>query len=780
MINTLKMNSITIFSRTLILFLLITNFRFVSFGENPISCGTYSYFDVEFEWEIDHTMYYESRNLFGILLPDGWRVADKNEFTVTFSSRDPITAEFAYCQFYSDFMKINHPAPNGYYWWGGRAFDKIRYNVAETFSFTLRIFTDNKTGNFNLKYSFGDDSSNIIKDHYVSESITVNSIFENEFPIEKNYSWELISGAWNSQYYWDKDFDSFFLRYYGWNGGDIGISTLLPDGRSVWTWGDYHTGVVNSQRNRLSDLRQFPRNSLMVSNGTDYSSFKLITNNKVGEIEVPIVYKDDNGNEVSHTQEWYWPMGGSIYYRNGIPELQIVLEHQINTGGGGAWDMKVVSCDVAIFSLPNIQLREIVKNRYEGKAALANIIFKDDDGIIYIYGERNHGICQSATFVARNIDGDLAGDWEFYDGKNNVWSYNYSWEDNSDWLDYKIINNPVFVFKDGGKYYAFEQPACFGRDTYIFDAESPTGPFTNRRMVGRLPAEISTGNYFCYIPALHQQFSKDGELLYCVSKNNQNMGWYNYNGSGDIYLPHFFRVKNWRDKLSIVNDDITTDGGVLTAENSVLASDLIDKDETTIYSVSTESGKTWIQYESPEPLFLRRYTITSAMDAPEKDPLHWQMLGSKDGINWMILDERYYAKFEERSQTNCYTIQKDRTFTYFRLNILAINGSTELHIAELQFFGQYVDFEYLEIKEKEVEKDLAIIFPNPFSDYLKILSEKQNITSVKVYDINGRIIYSFKPQSYSNEIPTNQWEKGFYFVEVCAGNERVVKRVVKI
>ncbi|MDR1886310.1 MAG: hypothetical protein LBQ70_00205, partial [Prevotellaceae bacterium] len=93
-----------------------------------------------------------------------------------------------------------------------------------------------------------------------------------------------------------------------------------------------------------------------------------------------------------------------------------------------------------------------------------------------------------------------------------------------------------------------------------------------------------------------------------------------------------------------------------------------------------------------QPLFLRRYTVTSAPDNPESDPLHWQILGSNDSISWTLLDERYYAEFEERGQTNSYTVPIDRPFQYFRLNILATNGASELKIAEWQLFGQYAFF----------------------------------------------------------------------------------------
>ena len=745
----------------------------------PYEAETNSHIDLSFQWDAGAGISGTVRGLFGILLPKGWTVSDKNNFTV--HSGTSIDGQFAYCQFYSDFLEKESPAPNGYYWCGGRALDKIELSRATGFDFSIRVHTDKQTGDFNLKYSFGTDPFSRINNRMISEPFKVTVTKGNEFPVEKINSWELIPGNWSSSYYSDKDFDGYFLRYYGWNGGDIGISTLLPDGRSIWTWGDYHSGVVNSERNRLRELDQFPRNALMVQDGENFSAFRLLTEDRLGYISVPLEYKDDNGNVINGGDQWYWPMGGSVYYRDGVPELQILLEHTINAGGG-TWGMEAISCDVAIYSLPDLQLQRVVKDRYVGKIAFANIAFKDDDGVVYIYGERNHGLCGSATFAARCIDGDLSGTWEYYNGKDKIWSTDHSWENNeATMFDYKIVDNPIFVFKDCGKYYAFEQTACFGRTTNIFEAESPIGPFSNRKKVGELPEEISTGNFLCYIPALHQQFSQNGELLYCVSKNNKDIGWYNYPGSGDIYLPHFFRVKNWRDKLSIADNDLTSNNeGALSAQQEHNSNFLIDKDEKTIYSASIQEGGTWIQYQSPESLFLRRYSITSAENSPEKDPLHWQILGSQDGINWTVIDERFYSKFDERSQTNCYTVPKDYSFRYFRMNILAANGDSDLQIAEWQLFGQYGEAANVSIPKVAAKNSNAISFyPNPVQNYLNIEGTNEIIEKVVVSDVKGSIQHISTPYSTKHQISMNDWSKGVYFAHVFTKQGSFSQKILK-
>lgn len=752
----------------------------------------YSQFDLTLNWDSETTIVGSTRNLFGLLLPIGWRVAGKGgDFTVAFSNGNTSAGQFAYCQFYSDYLAENIETPAGYYWWGGRSLDKISFNSRHTsnIDFLLKIFTDSKTGNFDLKFATGSDPSNTITNHFVSAPFQVSVSYANEFPAPKTYNWQSITGNFNTEYFADKDFDGYFLRYYGLNGGDIAISTVLPDGRSAWTWGDYDVGVVNSERNRLRELNQFPRNALMIQEKyCDFSAFKLLTNGKkLGQIEPAIVYRDNAGNPRPDGDEWYWPMGGHIYYRNGIPELQILLEHTRNAGGG-QWGMEGVGVDVAVFSLPGLQLLHVAKDRYKGKVGFGNIALGDDDGTVYVYGERHFGICVSATFVARNTGGDLTDTWEFYDAATGNWTTTHEWAeiDSDGWwnANHQLINNSIFVFKDGGKYFAFEQEPCFSPNSFVHDAASPVGPFTNRCKVGQLPADITSNNFICYIPSLHQQFSKDGELLYSVSKNyNGDFDRYGNNQSANYYLPYFFRVKKWRDKLNIVENDITADGGHFSEQYlSGTLQNIGDKNANTVYAAATDNGNTWIQYDAENPLFLRRYTVTSAPENPGADPLHWQILGSNDSIHWTVLDERYHAAFEERGQTNSYTVSMDRTCKYFRLNVLAVNGSAEWQTAEWQLFGQYADFDYQggnTAIEKNPIKQLRI-YPNPAKDEIIIDSGgfKMENKNLQITGISGNTIRNFQFSTVDSQvrIDVSSFPAGIYIVKMGNFQGKFVKK----
>ncbi len=267
-------------------------------------------------------------------------------------------------------------------------------------------------------------------------------------------------------------------------------------------------------------------------------------------------------------------------------------------------------------------------------------------------------------------------------------------------------------------------------------------------MVGKLPDEISDG-YVPSLPGIHHQFSKNGgELLFSISKNYDDnaraeqglppLSWYDVPGCADEYRPYFFRIENWRDKLSISNLDATDNKGTLTAQYEDGSTRATDNDEKTIYT-APPSGSAWIQYESLTPVNLRRYTITSAEDDPDKDPLHWKLLASDDGENWTVIDERYYAEFKERSQTVSYIVPVDGEFTHFRLDILASKGGSALQIAEWQMFGK---FEYE--KESTAELELVAMNDNPIGSI-------EDVIFIDIPSIaSSPVAIDFKAKDYGN------------------------------
>ena len=102
-----------------------------------------------------------------------------------------------------------------------------------------------------------------------------------------------------------------------------------------------------------------------------------------------------------------------------------------------------------------------------------------------------------------------------------------------------------------------------------------------------------------------------------------------------------------------------------------------------------DAGPTgWLQYDFGSGIArtITRYSVTSAMDVPGRDPKDWKFEGSKNGSTWTTLDAQSDQAFTERYQMKTYTVASPAAYRYYRLNITANNGAKGTHVSELGFF----------------------------------------------------------------------------------------------
>jgi lysophospholipase L1-like esterase len=231
----------------------------------------------------------------------------------------------------------------------------------------------------------------------------------------------------------------------------------------------------------------------------------------------------------------------------------------------------------------------------------------------------------------------------------------------------------------------------------------------------------------------------------------------NANNGGD-----FVEVNEWQllGFDVIIESDVTNNGGTITGQYigypGEWVENLIDNNRSTKYCV-VDKGPIWIQYDSPVPVKIKSYKIHSCIDIFDRNLRAWQMLGSENGNDWEILDERENQDFIARYHVVEFPTQVNKAFNYFRLNIQEIYTGTTFQIAEWQLF--------------EGEPDTAI---ENFKTDCKVFSENgkivinsgQNIRlPFEIYNLLGTKIKSGICIGGTTEIAIN---KGLYFV--CAGN----------
>ncbi|HYH57316.1 MAG TPA: discoidin domain-containing protein, partial [Anseongella sp.] len=120
-------------------------------------------------------------------------------------------------------------------------------------------------------------------------------------------------------------------------------------------------------------------------------------------------------------------------------------------------------------------------------------------------------------------------------------------------------------------------------------------------------------------------------------------------------------------------------GGPTAGEGSLR---VIDNDINTKFLQFDYVGDLWLQYEMNEPAVAGAYTVTSANDAPERDPRDWSFQGSHDGEEWVTLDQRLGQVFEERYQTKVFRFNNDVAYKYYRINFTRNYGANLIQLAE--------------------------------------------------------------------------------------------------
>jgi len=95
----------------------------------------------------------------------------------------------------------------------------------------------------------------------------------------------------------------------------------------------------------------------------------------------------------------------------------------------------------------------------------------------------------------------------------------------------------------------------------------------------------------------------------------------------------------------------------------------VDGNPRTKWCMEHEGRPVIWQVSYPEPVAapLQSYTFSSAEDVPARDPQQWQLLGSNDEDDWVLLDEqRLDGPFAKRQMSKSFTFENDKLFKSYR------------------------------------------------------------------------------------------------------------------
>ena len=127
----------------------------------------------------------------------------------------------------------------------------------------------------------------------------------------------------------------------------------------------------------------------------------------------------------------------------------------------------------------------------------------------------------------------------------------------------------------------------------------------------------------------------------------------------------------------------------------------------------TVADPSWIQIQFTQAHAVNSVFITSANDAPARDPENFNVQASNDGANWVKLAEFVGETFDERLERKEFRFSNGIEYSYYRLNITKNKGDdTLMQLSEIQFAGPI----HVSVDHTDPASDLTITARNRISD----------------------------------------------------------------
>ncbi|MCJ8499165.1 DUF5005 domain-containing protein [Desulfatitalea alkaliphila] len=313
------------------------------------------------------------------------------------------------------------------------------------------------------------------------------------------------------------DFESrFHTGEGGWTGGDGTLSVPLPDGRTVWLFGDSFLGTVAPDGSRGKDA-PFVRNCLLVQDGS--------------ALETRCRAPDGGGADAFPAEApdaWYWPAHGLATGGH-----LLVFLHRFQSTGDRLWQWRWTGNALARLDLPGLE-RMSIQAAPSDNAILYGVSLVQGDGVVYIFGIDDQAVPQQAH-LARAPPAHLHGPWEYYDGRG--------------WSPEPAATRPILggvstqygVLVARGRFYLFTMDGRrpFSRRLVVYRADRPEGPWQGPLRLYTAPGDHAGAAV--YNPFVHPQFGDHQRALVSYNRNPIDDPDAVYRNA-DLYRPAFLWV----------------------------------------------------------------------------------------------------------------------------------------------------------------------------------------------------------------------------------------------
>lgn len=300
----------------------------------------------------------------------------------------------------------------------------------------------------------------------------------------------------------------------GWAGGDGAYSVALPDGRTLWLFGDTFVGGVRPDGTR-DPATPVVRNSALIA---DAAGRRFVGTSAASP--QPFVPSPSLGS-------WFWPADATVEGN----ELRAFMS-RFEATGTGPWDFAHTGTEIASFHLPDLTFQGLTPVPASRDISWGAAIL-ESAGHTYIYGIEDLGQ-QKYLRLARAPNGSVRGPWEYFDGSG--WSPSAG--DSA-----RIaagVSNQFSVIKAGGRILLVNQQINFGSLITVATAAAPWGPWGTPAVVYATPEPLADPHVFTYNAVAHPELCENGELL--VSYNVSSFAIDDLYADARLYRPRFVRL----------------------------------------------------------------------------------------------------------------------------------------------------------------------------------------------------------------------------------------------
>ena len=306
----------------------------------------------------------------------------------------------------------------------------------------------------------------------------------------------------------------------GWTGGDATYSTVLPDGRIAWAFGDTFLNGITRDGSRSLDEKTVVRNSIVSQSGNTLTTHTGSDGKDAIDFLLPPGSRINRNGRAA--DPWYWP-GDMVNAGNDV----ILFMNRYVSGKDPAAEWFHRGTDVVRLDAATLQPRSVTPMSGPESGIIWGAALAQSDGHVYIYGSEDR---QSSKHlhVARSTPDDIDQRWEYWTGTS--WSGDAS---RSARLGPEVSNQFGVVQAADGWRLLTQQGV--GQDIVSYRAPTPYGPFSDPQVVATIPVQPNHRHGYNALP--HPELSRDGRLL--ISYNVSGADLFSDHRS---YRPRFMEI----------------------------------------------------------------------------------------------------------------------------------------------------------------------------------------------------------------------------------------------